>query len=858
MYKLSSTAKTSFKSYVRQTAKITFYGSEETTVFTEADVIQSSLSVDRYTVTGDELELGSAVSAELTFNLNNRDGQFDNLALEGAELFAQIYVGNEFIPLGYFTVNGSPRHLRTIEITADDRMVKFDQPVNESYFYDNATVASYIRSCCEACGITLATDIDSLPNADYKIPTFPGGDITYRTVLQWCAAIMGTCAYIDWNGYLRFEWYADNITGETISPSERYDSDIYENDIVITGITATVTNDDGDDEEYISGTNDYALDLSDCQILQSAGDVQSAIDTLGAKLIGFTYRPYSCETKPMPWLYPLDTINFVDKNGVTHSTIITNATFTMNAHSSFEGKGETATSNSYYQQTLTARISQILNNTKKNTVRLTSAETMLAAFNDTLANASGLYSTTVTASDKSVTYYFHDKSELENSNVIYMFNSGGFAWTTSGWNDGSPTWQYGFDSNGDGILNNVLINYLQAHKLTADEVNVANIVGAINDSSGDSELVISADHIDINGVISANGTFTVDESGYLTCTGGTIAGLIIASYTDELTNETVKRLANPSDTFHIEVTENKNGVATNTEVLITDLLCDSVTSNTCDNKISFNYTDNSITYTLTLTFDSESTSSASYKPVYITITCEDSNVTKLQSSVSYYVYYYKRTGSSYSSILNPMKRTLPVGSALNTPIQVTTEYCNQLLNVSFEYVSSASESAAKRTLEVTQANNSNYYIGVTGSMLPTVSATYNLGLSNSMWKDIWVSTGAINGSDRNIKNSIAAIDEKYSILFDNLKPVTYKLNAGESDRKHTGFIAQEVKDAIETAGLTSKDFAGYCAWETKDGSSCGLRYSEFIALCVNEIQRLKKRIDELEIQFNKKNSQREG
>jgi hypothetical protein len=80
-----------------------------------------------------------------------------------------------------------------------------------------------------------------------------------------------------------------------------------------------------------------------------------------------------------------------------------------------------------------------------------------------------------------------------------------------------------------------------------------------------------------------------------------------------------------------------------------------------------------------------------------------------------------------------------------------------------------------------------------------------------------------------------------------LHPVTFKYNNGTSDRFHTGFIAQEVKESVLESGLTTKDFAGYCEWVESDGTeTCGLRYSEFIALCVDQIQKLKKRTAELE------------
>jgi len=53
-------------------------------------------------------------------------------------------------------------------------------------------------------------------------------------------------------------------------------------------------------------------------------------------------------------------------------------------------------------------------------------------------------------------------------------------------------------------------------------------------------------------------------------------------------------------------------------------------------------------------------------------------------------------------------------------------------------------------------------------------------------------------------------------------------------------------------GLTTKEFAGYCEWENEDKTiGCGLRYSEFVAMNIYEIQKLKARVTELEAQINK-------
>ena len=141
---------------------------------------------------------------------------------------------------------------------------------------------------------------------------------------------------------------------------------------------------------------------------------------------------------------------------------------------------------------------------------------------------------------------------------------------------------------------------------------------------------------------------------------------------------------------------------------------------------------------------------------------------------------------------------------------------------------------------------------ITGNLLPSIKSVsddtgYNLGNGDEPWNTIFARNGSIQPSDRNKKNTIQSLSNAYSQIFDSLKPVSYKFNVNNNNRTHIGFIAQDVKSAIENAGLTTQDLAAYCEWEENDGViSCGLRYSEFIALCVDEIQKLKKRVKELE------------
>lgn len=167
------------------------------------------------------------------------------------------------------------------------------------------------------------------------------------------------------------------------------------------------------------------------------------------------------------------------------------------------------------------------------------------------------------------------------------------------------------------------------------------------------------------------------------------------------------------------------------------------------------------------------------------------------------------------------------------------------LKTSAETLNETFEDACKQS----QSGILNIHAG--GHIVPTHwggdGTGWNLGEQWKMWNNIYAYTTAIQSSDRQVKKDIEFLSDPYEQIFDALEPVSYKFIKNTSDRTHTGFIAQDVKAAVENAGLTTQDFAAYCEWENDDGTTgCGLRYGEFIALCVNEIQKLKKRVAELE------------
>lgn len=125
-----------------------------------------------------------------------------------------------------------------------------------------------------------------------------------------------------------------------------------------------------------------------------------------------------------------------------------------------------------------------------------------------------------------------------------------------------------------------------------------------------------------------------------------------------------------------------------------------------------------------------------------------------------------------------------------------------------------------------------------------VMSSSNYGQLSGTWRS---SSAIVVSSDRNKKKDIEVLDERYSTFFDRLNPVRFKYKEGTSSRYHTGFIAQEIIEALKESNLSEKELAAICTVENLDKESeLGIRYEELIALCVKEIQALSKRVKELE------------
>ena len=90
---------------------------------------------------------------------------------------------------------------------------------------------------------------------------------------------------------------------------------------------------------------------------------------------------------------------------------------------------------------------------------------------------------------------------------------------------------------------------------------------------------------------------------------------------------------------------------------------------------------------------------------------------------------------------------------------------------------------------------------------PAGAASSYLGNGLLRWAKLYTKSSPDISSDARYKENILSCDDKMCMLYSQLNPCSWTRIDGDSGRRHYGFIAQEVEDAMKTAGMEYRDFA---------------------------------------------------
>ena len=188
---------------------------------------------------------------------------------------------------------------------------------------------------------------------------------------------------------------------------------------------------------------------------------------------------------------------------------------------------------------------------------------------------------------------------------------------------------------------------------------------------------------------------------------------------------------------------------------------------------------------------------------------------------------------------------------------------NDTCRLSFNHVNSTRIEYSDTSGDLSFYTNSSarVKVGYTGGFRPVADNSQALGSSSNRWTAVYAVNGTIQTSDEREKTGITT-STLGSDFIKQLRPVSYKWNVGENivtkaedgetdvitprpgERTHWGFIAQEVKQAADAAGV---DFGGWILGDKDDPDSTqGLRYDQFIAPLTKALQEAIAKIETLE------------
>lgn len=470
-------------------AKVLFSDGSEITLNSEDDF---AISDNGYSESGgDDLPLGSALSKTITLSLFNEDGRFSDYDFFYSQITlyteADLEDGTqERINEGIFYVTSPVATGEVIEITAYDAMYKTNKEFTSQLSYP-ATARNLLLEVCAFVGITAADA--HFKNEDFQIQSMPE-KTTARKIIGYIAQIAVGNAIIK-NGSLSIKSYdfgplkdvtdgtlytelsTQNAKYHVLSEYSDYPT-VGMNPVTITGIRTTkrVNN---EDVEYLNGTDDYALTITNPLI---TGAEEKALELIGDVLNGVTLTSFSGTFFPYPTAEIMDCAVIVDQNDKAYKTVITTHDFSYPGESELScGIKDPETNSSTYYSESAEMYHKVQAEANKNRKEMESA---IENLQTTLANAKGMYTSKVRQADGSYITYLHDKPTMSESENVIKITSDAVGVST----DGGQTYPYGFFLTGD-----LVAKVLYAIGINADYINT----GALTIRDKDGNITFYAD-----------------------------------------------------------------------------------------------------------------------------------------------------------------------------------------------------------------------------------------------------------------------------------------------------------------------------------------------------------------------------
>lgn len=500
-----------YKDLIRQSGRMfqaeinVTFADRSIVVLTDEDIMQDSLNIITGTTDEGAFTVGNAVIGQIEFDIDNRDGRFDNTSFDGAEFDVRIglvieqdYNGNmrtEKLRKGIFNAEEVTVEENYIHILAFDNVAKLDKPFSDSGLSFPITLGVLYRWICTYCGVSYSAG--NFPNNGLEITP----DIetlrssSCRDVISYIAQLACRYVYADVYGTVRFGWYSE--TGYVINEQQKINSTV-----AVTGVQIT----DNNDNTYIIGTQGYCLQIDDNPLASNGDALNNSVWT--TDLIGRRLTPFSSDVISDPSLETGDIVIVSDLHGNTYHTPITNMTYCLDGKMSISCDAETVNEKGRTSCSESARIA--VQTVRKINKKISEYDIRVKQFSSLMANAMGFFQTDVRQNDGSTISYLHDKPDLADSVVIWKRSIDGFAVSR----DGGRTYIAGFDSQGNAVYNVLTAVGIVAEWISAGTLSGVSVIAETGSIAGwtmQSGKLISSDGTMI--LDGTNNTITVNKDG---------------------------------------------------------------------------------------------------------------------------------------------------------------------------------------------------------------------------------------------------------------------------------------------------------------------------------------------------------
>lgn len=520
---------------------------------------------------------------------------------------------------GTFMVDEATYNGSLITLKCLDDMAQFDRPYSESTLTYPATLGDIVRDACDEClGSSSMLGTQQFPHYDYSIPTRPEDEkTTFREVVSWCATIAGCFARFAYystanNSKLELKWFntqvfedraegtdggefdanstahyttGDTLDGGTFNPwntgdvadagsftderpfhhiSSLYNHNIGVDDIVITGVSATIKVEIVDDDttkseldKRLVGTEGYVIDIAQNDFVTET-NVNEILTWLGDQLIGLTFRKASVTHPSDPSIEAGDIAFVYDRKGNEYPILVTRTVFNGFGMQTTVCGAETPNRNSGTRYSEITKSYVELRKKVKRRAGDAYARAM-EALQDSLDNASGLYVTEVQQTGGGVITFLHNKPNPtaaqgifefpSDSNIVIMVSSAGIVVTnegdTGGQNVGDRSW-YGLQVDGTliaTILNTIGVNadWINAGTLSANYIKGGTLTLGGNNNGNGQINVYASDGTTLIGRWDKDGAYIIGDLILRNSIGGRLWYASIDEITTHYYSDTITR-----------------------------------------------------------------------------------------------------------------------------------------------------------------------------------------------------------------------------------------------------------------------------------------------------------------------------